>query len=705
MKDLFSFFQSYTQTTPSDITLANVYSLITADPALRDHTVRHRLYLQAGDGPKADREKKSCHAFTPAVRCDGGRQRKHIVTYTGVSLCDLDDIPPGRMAEVIRLIQDDPHTLLVYTTVSGKGLRILFPFEGVPAEDAEPAAQETLKAYQEAYRQGNDYYARLVGQAYDGACKNPERISGLAHDPDAYLNAGAIPLTIHPPQEQEVKKRDKPGRPCQANRYRTTPEKAAAIVKRQLEDEGVRYEAGHHNEYIMRLGYLFNLYGVPGDDAIRWAVQAFADYGAATVESILHSCYRQTEEHGTRRLRKDKVGGSSRDDAFATVDEIEAFLVSQAEFRHNVITRQCEIRWKEDETFQDLTDRDANTLWSRMSKTGSRTRLADIYNVIHSEFTPLFHPFKDYFGSLPPWDGVTDAIAALANTVHVKGDQARFTAYFRKWFVGILPTLFDEQTVNHEILVFIGEQGVYKTTWFNHLLPPPLRRYFYTKTNSNRLTKDDQFTLAEFALVCFEEIDGMRPSELNQLKAMITLQHINERAAYARNKERRPHIASFCGTGNNLQFLTDPTGNRRWLPFEVESIDSPFARSISYEMVYGQALALWKSGFRYWFSQDEIVGLNRHNAYFEAPNLEEELIATYFRKPFGDETGVFVTTARILERINAYIRQPLMPTKIGAIMKKLGFEAIKYKGKRGYIAVELSNEEIQRDMKSALLGI
>lgn len=46
----------------------------------------------------------------------------------------------------------------------------------------------------------------------------------------------------------------------------------------------------------------------------------------------------------------------------------------------------------------------------------------------------------------------------------------------------------------------------------------------------------------------------MRPAELNQLKAMVTMPYVNERAAYGRNKERHPHIASFCGTGNNVQF-------------------------------------------------------------------------------------------------------------------------------------------------------
>lgn len=133
----------------------------------------------------------------------------------------------------------------------------------------------------------------------------------------------------------------------------------------------------------------------------------------------------------------------------------------------------------------------------------------------------------------------------------------------------------DDSVVNNVILVLIGEQGSYKTTWFNYLLPPRLKSYFYTKTNANRMTKDDLMTLAQYGLVCCEELDTMSPKDLNQLKAAVTMPSIDERAAYAHYHEHRAHIASFCGTGNNVQFLSDPTGNRRWLPFEVEQITNP----------------------------------------------------------------------------------------------------------------------------------
>ena len=90
----------------------------------------------------------------------------------------------------------------------------------------------------------------------------------------------------------------------------------------------------------------------------------------------------------------------------------------------------------------------------------------------------------------------------------------------------------------------------------------------------------------------------MRPSELNQLKAAVTMPSIDERAAYAHYHEHRKHIASFCGTGNNAQFLSDPTGNRRWLPFEVESIESPRDHPFDYEAIYAQAYALYQEGFQ-----------------------------------------------------------------------------------------------------------
>ena len=141
-------------------------------------------------------------------------------------------------------------------------------------------------------------------------------------------------------------------------------------------------------------------------------------------------------------------------------------------------------------------------------------------------------PSKEH---LPPWTPEQgDAIMGLSLTVNVKGgsdEQLLFYEYLRKWLVAMVASWVDEKVVNNVMLVLIGEQGVYKTTWFSRLLPPQLRDYFYTKTNSGLVSKDDLLVLAEYGLVCWEELDTMAPKELNKLKAAMTMPSINERAA------------------------------------------------------------------------------------------------------------------------------------------------------------------------------
>ncbi len=348
--------------------------------------------------------------------------------------------------------------------------------------------------------------------------------------------------------------------------------------------------------------------------------------------------------------------------------------------------------------FQILTDRIVNTLYVDMSRV-KRVNIHDMIRLIESSYTPEYNPLSDYLDHLPPWqDGDRDYILELAETVTVKGGKAmqeRFAWYLRKWLVGMLAGWLKDDVVNNVILVLIGPQGSYKTTWFNYLLPPELRRYFYTKSNSQRMNKDDLLALTQYALVCCEELDAMKTAEQNQLKAVVTMTTVNERAAYARYTEQRQHIASFCGTGNNVQFLSDPTGSRRWLPFEIDHIRSPRDHPFNYEGIYAQAYALLNDGFQYWFPPEEVREVNTHNRRYETPRLEHELIQAYFRVPNSDENGQFMTTARIMERISGALTQKLSPVNIGRAMSELGFKQKRVGNIRGFIVEARTAEEMQ----------
>ena len=442
-----------------------------------------------------------------------------------------------------------------------------------------------------------------------------------------------------------------------------------------------------------------------------------------------------------KKKRKKAAGGGDAvgekehkrpwQEVYATVEEIKQFLGGRVYLRHNVVTGRTECRVPEADPFEaqerqesrgqvrdawqiqdqatcshdswePLSDRVVNSLWAELSQQ-KPVRLQDLYHVIESDFVPDYHPFRYYLDHLPPWDGL-DHILAMSVTVQVKGgveEQMRFAEYLKKWLVGMVAGWADAREVNHVVLIFVGEQGIYKTTWFNHLLPPGLQRYFYTKTNSGRLTKDDLLVLSQYGLVCYEELDTMSPRELNQLKSAVTMATVDERAAYAHFAEHRKHIASFCGTGNNVQFLSDSTGSRRWLPFEVERIESPRDHPFDYTAIYSQAYALYRQGFQYWFSPDEIRQLSAHNEKFETARDEMELVDYFFSRPTGADTGEFMPTA-IAQQIVSGLGTRVSTVALGRAFKKLGFEDGTVNRCRGYYVVRRTDEE--RKMRARSLA-
>ena len=271
---------------------------------------------------------------------------------------------------------------------------------------------------------------------------------------------------------------------------------------------------------------------------------------------------------------------------------------------------------------------------------------------------------------------------------------------FKKWFVAMVASWMKDEVVNHQVLVLIGKQGIFKTTWLEHLIPPHLRAYACKLANSNDLNKDERLRIAEFGLISLDEIDSMNNRELNQLKSVITATDVNERAAYAYTKERRVRLASFCASGNRRDFLTDITGNRRWLPFEVESIQNPFTTILPYERMYAQAWALAQDPlFSYWFDLDEIEVLEEHNQYFRDESNEEQLLPILFDVP-AEGRGEFMTTAQISERLVTYgnIKKPMALSRLGMVLGAAGYRSTRPKigGRliRGWLVYQRDTDEI-----------
>ncbi len=364
------------------------------------------------------------------------------------------------------------------------------------------------------------------------------------------------------------------------------------------------------------------------------------------------------------------------------------------------------LEFKGGEYWREMTKHDINSIVCHCAQEcNANITSREVMTALQSDLIPDVHPLREYILSLPPFTpDQPDWIDFVAKQVHVR-ESALWRTCFKKWFVAMVASWMKDEVVNHQVLVLIGKQGIYKTTWLEHLIPPHLRAYACKLANSNDLNKDERLRIAEFGLISLDEIDSMNSRELNQLKSIITATDVNERAAYAYTKERRVRLASFCASGNRRDFLTDITGNRRWLPFEVESIQSPFTTILPYERMYAQAWALAQDPFfSYWFDLDEIDILEQHNQHFRDESNEEQLLDVYFAVPPTDATNAkFLTTAEISERLIYYgnIKKPMSLSRLGVLLSQKGFLSIR-KGtpqRRGWIIYERESEEINAERR------
>ena len=413
------------------------------------------------------------------------------------------------------------------------------------------------------------------------------------------------------------------------------------------------------------------------------------------------------------------------------------------------------------ENWRNLTDKDINTMVCQcVAEKGVNISTNEMWTALKSDMVPAVHPLRAWLEGLRPYTAdQPDWIDLVAQKVTVKPSllsddrpkglldrtsccettsstpqthevcrgprklrdrtegaerpmeslseacerskaERLWRGCFKKWFVAMVASWMKDEVVNHQVLVLIGKQGIFKTTWLEHLIPPHLRAYACKLANSNDLNKDERLRIAEFGLISLDEIDSMNNRELNQLKSVITATDVNERAAYAYTKERRVRLASFCASGNRRDFLTDITGNRRWLPFEVESIQNPFTTILPYERMYAQAWALAQDPlFSYWFDLEEIEVLEQHNQYFRDESNEEQLLPILFDVP-AEGRGEFMTTAQISERLVTYgnIKKPMALSRLGMVLGAAGYRSTRPKigGRliRGWLVYQRDTDEV-----------
>jgi predicted P-loop ATPase len=143
-----------------------------------------------------------------------------------------------------------------------------------------------------------------------------------------------------------------------------------------------------------------------------------------------------------------------------------------------------------------------------------------------------------------------------------------------------------------------------------------------------------------------------RRSDREALKHFLTTERVTIRAPYGRHAMTKPALASFIGTVNSEGggILDDPTGNRRFMVVELESIDWDYAQ-VEVNQVWAEAYAAYQAGEE-WRLQDDEKQISRqiNERYQVHDPVEDMLVQLYEMDPLHLEW--VTTTNNILETLH-----------------------------------------------------
>jgi putative DNA primase/helicase len=297
-----------------------------------------------------------------------------------------------------------------------------------------------------------------------------------------------------------------------------------------------------------------------------------------------------------------------------------------------------------------------NMPWRRVSKpeviknvdySGVRNYIESIYGITGNlkiedsmalEFEKSsFHPVREYL-ERQVWD-CTPRVDSLLIDYFGVSDNLYTREAIRKTLTGAVARIFDPGVKFDLVLTLVGPQGTGKSTFINRLGYKWFSDTFMTVQGKEALEQIQGAWIIEMA-----ELSGLKKAEVEAVKHFISKQEDTFRPAYARTSETYPRQCIFMGSTNNKDFLRDPSGNRRFLPIDINKAKSTkevfHIPQREIDQMWAEAVQMYKAGEKLYLSiEAEILAgkeQKRHSESDERIGLIERYLDTMIPENWGN---------------------------------------------------------------------
>lgn len=578
---------------------------------------------------------------------DGGRKLKR---YNGIVMLEVNGLAGLSEVELVkeqaRLL---PQTWAAITGSSGRSVKIWVKF--VLPDGTLPVKEENITLFHAcAYRMAVQCYQPILSFPITLKEPNPAQSCRMTLDTDPYFNPDAIafcqeqPFSMSGEQTFHQRKLTEKNPLLRLKPGFETSETFTILFETTLGkalDEMQNWKRGDtlHPLLVCLAENCFKA-GIPEEETVRQVmIHYYRQADEQDVRITIHNLYRECKGFGKKSALTPEQKISL---------QLEEFMGRRYEFRFNTVSNDLEFRQKDSIHFyfQPVDQRARNSISMDALQEGIKVWDRDVNRYLASNRVPLYNPVEDYLCSVGRWDG-KDRIHALADLVPCNNPHWR--QLFYRWFLNMVAHWrgLNKQYANSTSPLLVGAQGFRKSTYCRIILPPELR-FGYTDSLDFRNKRDAEMYLGRFMLINIDEFDQVSMNQQGFLKHLLQKPVANLRKPYGSSIQEMRRYASFIGTSNQKDLLTDPSGSRRFICIEVTAPINTNV-TINYRQLYAQAMEAITKGERYWFDDTDEAILKESNREFEQISPLEQLFHCHFRSPEEGETGEQLSAMQIIE--------------------------------------------------------
>ena len=600
--------------------------------------------------------------------------------YNGIVMLQVNNLSGLMEADAVKeRVKELPQTYLAFTGSSGKSVKIWVRF--TYPDDLLPVGREQAELFHaHAYRLAVKFYQPQL--PFDIELKEPslEQYCRLTYDPDLYFNPEAMPIYMKQPMamptemtyREQVQTEASPLQrlaPGYESHHALSVLFEAAFA-RALDEQQDGYSLGDdiHSLLVCLAGHCFRA-GIPEEDTVRWTR---AHYRLPEDDFLIRETVRNVY-----RTSKGFADKSSLLPEQLFVMQMDEFMKRRYEFRFNQLTSQVECRQRNsfDFYFRPVDRRLMSSITMNAQYEGIKLWDKDVVRYLNSDRVPVYQPVEEFLYELPRWNG-KDYIGDLARRVPC--DNPHWEQLFRRWFLGMVAHWrgLSKNHANSTSPILVGPQAYRKSTFCRLILPPCLQAYYTDSIDFSR-KRDAELYLNRFLLINMNEFDQIGINQQSFVKHILQKPVVNTRRPNASAVEELRRYASFIGTSNHKDLLTDTSGSRRYIGVEVTGVID-VVRPIDYEQLYAQAMAALYHNERYWFDEKEEAILTEANQEFEQSPAIEQLFLVYYRAAEDEEEGEWMLAADLLQRIQKASKMKFSPGQVnyfGRILRRLGVKS------------------------------